>query len=118
MKTDRAKGHLDLILLGALGSAPGHGYAIITALKDQTGGVLDIPEGSVYPALHKLEDLGWVTSDWRAVGGRRRREYRLTPSGRKALDSRCRDWSRFVDAIDKVLTPRPSAPGRLVGHLT
>lgn len=117
MKPDRTKGHIDLILLGTLARAPGHGYAIITALKEHTGGVLDIPEGSVYPALHKLEDLGWVTSEWRSVSGRRRREYRLTAAGRKALSSQRFEWSRLADAIETVIAARPSAPGRLAGRL-
>ena len=58
------KGHLDLVLLGVLASGPGHGYAIITTLKQRSDGALDLPEGSVYPALHKLEDMGLVASDW------------------------------------------------------
>lgn len=118
MKPDGTKGHMDLILLGMLAKAPGHGYAIMTALKEETGGVLDLPEGSVYPALHKLEDLGWVTSDWRSVAGRRRREYRLSAAGRRALDTQRGEWRRLAEAIDTVMiATRPKAPRRLAGQL-
>ncbi len=101
------KGHLDLVLLGVLASGPGHGYAIITSLKQRSDGVLDLPEGSVYPALHKLEDMGLVASDWASAGGRRRREYRLTSDGRAALSSGRAEWSRLSTAIDAVLAAVP-----------
>jgi PadR family transcriptional regulator PadR len=108
MRGDGAKGHLALVLLGVLAVGPGHGYAIISAIKEQTGGVLDVPEGSVYPALHRLEDLGWVASQWKPVAGRRRREYSLTASGKKALASERREWTRLAGAIAAVLALRPS----------
>ena len=103
MSKEGTRGHLDLVLLGVLAEAPGHGYAIISALRERSAGVLDLPEGSVYPALHRLEELGWVGSDWRPVGGRRRRVYRLTPEGRKAFTREKRDWSRLASAINAVL---------------
>jgi len=108
MRGDGAKGHLDLVLLGVLAGEPGHGYAIISAIKEQSSGVLDLPEGSVYPALHRLEDLGWVASKWKPVAGRRRREYSLTSSGKEALASERREWTRLTGAIAAVLDPRPS----------
>jgi DNA-binding PadR family transcriptional regulator len=103
MKGDGAKGHLDLVLMGVLAAKPGHGYAIITELRERTDGVLDLTEGSVYPALHRLEDLGLVTSEWRPAGGRRRREYRLTRAGTKALAAERKDWARLAGAISAVL---------------
>jgi DNA-binding PadR family transcriptional regulator len=105
MKADRVRGHLDLVLLGVLGDEPGHGYAVITALRERTQGVLDLPEGSVYPALHRLEDLGLLTSDWQAVVGRRRRVYRLTEQGAAASAAEQRDWRALVAAIDAALRP-------------
>jgi PadR family transcriptional regulator, regulatory protein PadR len=112
MKGDGARGHLDLVLLGVLAGGPGHGYALISALKERTGGVLDLPEGSVYPALHRLEDLGMVASEWKPVGGRRRREYRLTRHGAAALAAERKEWTRLTGAIDAVLAAaRPVAPG-------
>jgi PadR family transcriptional regulator PadR len=108
---DRTKGYLDLVLLGVLAGGPGHGYAIITALKQRSDGALVLPEGSVYPALHRLEDMGLVASDWALVGGRRRREYRLTREGATALRSERAEWSRFTDAVNAVLA---AVPARLV----
>jgi PadR family transcriptional regulator, regulatory protein PadR len=111
MKPDTVRGHLDLVLLGTLASAPGHGYAIIGSLKERTGGVLDVAEGSVYPALHRLEDLGLVASEWAHVGGRRRRQYRLTPNGSQALAAEAQDWGRLSGAVDAVLAAvRPARP--------
>jgi PadR family transcriptional regulator PadR len=103
MKVDRVKGHLDLVLLGVLAAQPGHGYAVISALRDQTDGVLDLPEGSVYPALHRLEDTGLITSEWQPVGGRRRRVYRLSPQGTAALATEKREWRALSGAIDSTL---------------
>jgi len=108
MTKEGTQGHLDLVLLGVLAGGPAHGYAIISALKERTGGVLDLPEGSVYPALHRLEDIGLVASDWAAAGGRRRRQYHLTPKGVKALHSQRADWSRLSGAIDAVLSAVPA----------
>jgi DNA-binding PadR family transcriptional regulator len=111
MRGEGTQGHLDLVLLGVLAVGPGHGYAIITTLKQRSDGILDLPEGSVYPALHRLEDMGLVASDWAASGGRRRREYHLTPKGATALRSQRAEWSRLTTAIDAVLA---AVPARLV----
>ena len=102
---DRIKGHLDLLLLGVLSEAPGHGYAVITMLRERTDGLLDLTEGSVYPALHRLEDQGLLTSEWQPAGGRRRRLYRVTTSGAEALREERRDWLALVEAVDSVLRP-------------
>ncbi|HEX3623405.1 MAG TPA: PadR family transcriptional regulator [Acidimicrobiales bacterium] len=107
MKIDRVRGHLDLVLLGILAQEPGHGYAVITALRERTDGFLDLPEGSVYPALHRLEDLGLLTSEWGPVGGRRRRVYRLTERGSQALAGERRDWRSLVAAVEATLRPAP-----------
>lgn len=109
MKSERVKGHLDLVLLGVLSREPGHGYAVITTLREQTGGLLDLTEGAVYPALHRLEDVGSLTSTWEPVAGRRRRIYRVTSTGLTALQSEKRDWSALVTAVNSVLHPG-SAP--------
>jgi PadR family transcriptional regulator, regulatory protein PadR len=105
MKVDHVKGHLELLLLSALSAGPGHGYAVITTLRERTGGKLDLTEGAVYPALHRLEDLGLLTSDWHQVGGRRRRLYHLTPDGRSSLQAERRDWRNLVNAVESVLRP-------------
>jgi PadR family transcriptional regulator PadR len=103
MKSERVKGHLDLVLLGVLSRGPGHGYAVISTLREQTGGLLDLTEGSVYPALHRLEDLGWLASDWEPVAGRRRRVYRVTATGATALRHEQRDWQALVSSVESVL---------------
>lgn len=108
MKLDRIKGHLDLVLLGILADSPGHGYAVITALRDRTEGVLDLTEGSVYPALHRLEDAGLLTSEWQQVAGRRRRMYRITAAGARALQAERKDWRALVSAIEAALRPSAS----------
>jgi PadR family transcriptional regulator PadR len=108
MKVDRMKGHLDLVLLGILSQSPGHGYAVITSLRERTDGMLDLTEGSVYPALHRLEDLGLLSSEWQPVAGRRRRVYRVTSAGTRALHAENRDWRALVSAVEAVLRPGPS----------
>ena len=110
MKVERVKGHLDLLLLGILNQSPGHGYAVITALRDQSEGTLDLTEGAVYPALHRLEDLGLLTSEWQPVAGRRRRLYRLTEDGKKGLAGEHREWRTLVQAVESVLRPFDARP--------
>jgi len=97
------RGQLDLLLLGALRRGPQHGYALITSLYDGSGGHFDLAEGTVYPALHKLERDGSVSSSWSLIEGRRRRVYELTPAGRAALASRRKEWALFARAVDAVL---------------
>ena len=113
MKADRVRGHLDLLLLGVLRDGPGHGYRVISELRDRSGGAMDLPEGSVYPALHRLEKAGLLASDWDAGEGRRRRIYRLTHEGRKALTAEQRDWRTLVAAVDAVMSlPSARVAGR------
>lgn len=103
MKIDGVKGHLDLVLLGILSTEPGHGYAVITTLRERTDGLIDLTEGAVYPALHRLEDLGWLASDWHPVAGRRRRLYRITPAGHAALSRERAEWAKLSAAMTIVL---------------
>jgi DNA-binding PadR family transcriptional regulator len=107
MRPDLLKGHLDTLLLAVLGSGPQHGYAVIEALRTDSDGALDLPTGTVYPALHRLERAGLITSDWQTVGGRRRRAYRLTPAGQTALGEQRAVWDQFSTAVTAVLTRRP-----------
>ena len=78
---EELKGHLDALLLAALEDGPRHGYAVIEALRDSTGGRLDLPTGTIYPALRRLEAAGLIRGSWSVVAGRQRREYRLTAAG-------------------------------------
>jgi PadR family transcriptional regulator PadR len=108
MKADALRGHLDAILLAVLDDEPRHGYAIIEALQQRTGGVLALPTGTVYPALRRLERAGLVDSAWSTVGGRERRTYRLTPTGRRALCAERTAWQEFASTIGAVLSPGPA----------
>lgn len=103
MKPDTIKGHLDLMLLSILSGGPNHGYAVIETLRDQSGSAFDLPEGTVYPALHRLEKAGLLSSSWSEASGRRRRIYRITSDGRKSLERQKVEWNRFSRAISGVL---------------
>lgn len=100
---ERLKGHLDLLLLSVLAAGPAHGYAVIAALRARSAGTFDLPEGTIYPALHRLADAGLLTSDWSHVDGRRRRIYALTPAGQAALAAERREWKRFAGGVQAVL---------------
>lgn len=103
MAQDSVKGHLDGLLLAVLDGAPLHGYGIIEALQRRSGQAIDLPTGTVYPALRRLERAGWIDGNWSVVNGRRRRTYTLTRSGRKALGEERSEWIRFSGAIGSVL---------------
>ncbi|MFD1626458.1 PadR family transcriptional regulator [Azospirillum griseum] len=104
MEGDLLKGHLDAIVLAALAGEAAHGYAVIEAIRRRSGGVFNLPEGTVYPALHRLEKAGAVNSDWTtAPSGRRRRVYTLTPQGRAALDRHRDVWRAFAEAVERVM---------------
>jgi DNA-binding PadR family transcriptional regulator len=102
MDAEQLKGHLDGIVLAVIAGEPKHGYAVIEALKVRTQGRLDLPEGTVYPALHRLERNGLLASDW-SDAGRRRRVYRLTAKGERELGVRRRRWREFVATVEAVL---------------
>ncbi|MET8998990.1 helix-turn-helix transcriptional regulator [Amycolatopsis sp. Hca4] len=103
MKADTLRGHLDALLLAVLDGRKLHGYAIIEALQLRTDGALDLPTGTVYPALRRLERAGWLASEWDVVSGRKRRTYRLTRSGEQALAAERADWREFTAVIGGVL---------------
>ena len=102
-KAEKVRGHLDGLLLGVLSAGPAHGYALIADLRDRSGGEFDLPEGTVYPALHRLERAGLVSSDWAPGPKRRRRVYSLTPDGRRELSAQRATWSSFAGAVSSVL---------------
>jgi PadR family transcriptional regulator, regulatory protein PadR len=104
MNAEMLKGHLDNILLAALRGRAAHGYGLIEDLRQRSGGHFDLPEGTVYPALHRLELAGLIESSWgHSPEGRKRRIYALTPKGNSALEQRRSDWSRFSDAISRCM---------------
>jgi PadR family transcriptional regulator PadR len=104
MKAEALRGHLDALILAVLAPGSMHGYAIIEELKRKSGGALALPEGTIYPALHRLEDSGLLSSSWSEGSGRRRRVYELTRSGRGELGVRRGEWRAFVQTIEAVLT--------------
>jgi len=103
MGSTGVKGYLDPVVLAILSSGPLHGYAVIEELKARSGGELDLPEGTVYPALHRLERRGLLRSAWSQGEGRRRRVYRLTANGRRELEARTHEWRTFARVVDGVL---------------
>ena len=103
MGGEALKGHLDLLLLAILAQGPAHGYAVIEALRERSGGTFALPEGTVYPALHRLERAGLLASTWAEGMPRPRRVYGLTAAGRRALGARRREWASFAAAVTEVL---------------
>ena len=101
--TNLIRGHLEGLLLAVLVEEPGHGYALSQRLAQRSGGELGVPEGSLYPALQRLERLGLVTSSWASVQGRRRRVYSLTDAGRRQAGCAAREWRMFAAGVDRVL---------------
>ena len=107
---DDLRGRLDGMVLAVLDGQPMHGYAVIEALNERTGGRLTLPSGTVYPALRRLERAGLVQSAWSTVGGRERRTYQLTPAGRRSLSDERSAWAEFTRTIGAVLAnPSPTA---------
>src|SRR3977135_3932044 len=104
MEAEMLKGHLDAIVLAALEAGPAPGYAIIETIKNRSTSTFDLPEGTIYPALHRLEQAGLLKSSWMtADSGRRRRVYTLTRTGIRALIERRAVWKQFSDAIGGLL---------------
>jgi PadR family transcriptional regulator PadR len=103
MRAETIKGHLDGLLLAVLASTgPLHGYSIIDELSRRSGGSFSLPEGTIYPALHRLEREGLLASRWSQEGGRRRRVYELTARGRRAVGRERQAWSAFAGAAEAV----------------
>jgi DNA-binding PadR family transcriptional regulator len=96
-------GHVDALLLAIVARGPIHGYAVIEELRARSEGVFDLPEGTVYPALYRLEHLGLLQSRERHVDGRKRRVYSLTTAGRAALQERKRVWNQVAQGMSAVL---------------
>ena len=106
------QGAIELLILKTLSWGPQHGFSIARWIQDTTNDVLCLEEGSLYPALHRMEDKGWIDAEWGlSENNRRAKFYRLTTEGRKQLASETRDWWRYADAVARVLTAtsRPAA---------
>jgi PadR family transcriptional regulator PadR len=104
LRSEVLKGHVDLLILATLRSGPLHGYGIVEQLRTQSEGAFELAEGTVYPALYRLERGGLLASRWTQPEGRRRRVYRLTRRGRAELDRERKEWKSFASAVESVLT--------------
>jgi PadR family transcriptional regulator PadR len=103
---DRLHGTLDALVLKTLSLGARHGYAIARWIEETTGDAIQVEEGSLYPALYRMEKRGWVEAEWgRSEGGRKAKLYRLTPTGRKQLRLETAEWSLFAGAVSRVLLP-------------
>jgi len=103
-QTDALRGSLDLLILKTLSIAPMHGWGISQRVQQISNGVLEVNQGSLYPALQRLEKDGLVTSDWDTTDNNRRaRYYRLTTTGRRALGVELESWRRFASGLEAVL---------------
>jgi PadR family transcriptional regulator, regulatory protein PadR len=100
---ESTRGHVDLLLLSTLAEEPTHGYGLVEALRERSGGVFDLAEGTVYPALYRLERQGLVTSSWEDGRTRRRRVYRLTRRGRAELARERDAWQTYANAMRAVV---------------
>lgn len=103
MRAADLKGNLDGMLLAVLTAEPGHGYAIIEALRRRSGGRVNLPSGTIYPALHRLEAAGLVSSRWELVAGRKRRVYEITSAGERALCATKANWRDIIDTMRSVM---------------
>lgn len=102
MRGQHLKGHLDMLLLAAIAGGAEHGYAIAETLRRESAGAVDLKDGTIYPALHRLRRAGFVGSRWSPGDGRKRRVYKLTRAGREALEAQHDDWLRFEHTVRRV----------------
>lgn len=98
-----AKNSVELLIMGVLRHGAAHGYAIIASLRERSAGEFDLAEGTIYPALHRLEQAGLVESSIDVAQGRRRRTYALTPRGRREFAAQRREWQGFVASMQAVI---------------
>jgi PadR family transcriptional regulator PadR len=106
LSKERLHGTLDALVLKTLGAGPRHGYAIARWIEEATADVIQVEEGSLYPALYRMEKRGWIEADWGTSDtGRKAKLYRLTGIGRKQLRLETAEWTQFATAVSRVLTP-------------
>ena len=104
-KTDLLRGTLDLLILQSLVHGPNHGLGVARRIEQMTGGAFDVGPGSLFPALHRLEENGWLAGEWgESETNRRARYYKLTPAGRRQLKIETENWQRVSLAIARALT--------------
>jgi transcriptional regulator len=107
-RIELVQGTLDMLVLQTLQWGPQHGYGVVQALRTHSADVLQVETGSLYPALHRLERQGWVTSEWKQTeSNQRARFYRITAAGKKQLASDLSRWQQIVEAIGSVMQRKP-----------
>ncbi|HUL75020.1 MAG TPA: PadR family transcriptional regulator [Vicinamibacterales bacterium] len=108
LQEDLLQGTLDVLILRTLVAGPAHGHTIAHVIEHGSDDVLQVEHGSLYPALHRLEDRGWIASFWgTSENNRRARYYRLTPSGKRQLARQTTRWDQLVTAVNRILRPAP-----------
>jgi transcriptional regulator len=109
-RRDLLQGTLDLLVLQTLAGGARHGYQIARAIKERSEDVLQVEEGALYPALHRIEARGWIEASWGlSENNRRAKFYGLTPEGRAALEEQSRHWDEYVAAVARVMRPAAEA---------
>jgi transcriptional regulator len=109
MPIDLLQGTLDLIVLKSLSWGPMHGFGLARWIQHTTEDLLQVEEGSLYPALYRMENRGWIKAQWALTeNGRRAKYYKLTPAGRRQLAAETKSWAQLTGAIDKIMTARRS----------
>lgn len=104
MGKDQLQGALDLLVLKILQRGPSHGYALVQRIQQISGDALQVQEGSLYPALHRMEQADWIASEWKpSENGRRAKYYKLTAAGRRQLERERENWKRVAGAVAKIL---------------
>jgi PadR family transcriptional regulator, regulatory protein PadR len=102
------QGTLDMLVLKAVSLGPLHGYGVLLRIQQISGNRLEVPQGSLYPALYRLEHEGWIAGDWgQSENNRRARYYRLTAAGRRRLEAETRKWNEMADVIGVILSTAP-----------
>jgi transcriptional regulator len=105
---DLLQGTLDMLILKAVSLGPFHGYGILLRIEQISKGRLEVQQGSLYPALYRLEDQGWIASEWgESENNRKAKYYRLTAAGKRRLQTETENWNRMADVIAGVLRTRP-----------
>jgi PadR family transcriptional regulator, regulatory protein PadR len=107
-QVDLLQGTLDLMVLKAVSLGPLHGYGVLLRIEQISGNRLEIPQGSLYPALYRLEHEGWIASEWgQSENNRKAKYYKLTPAGRRRLRAETEKWNHMSDAIGAILSAEP-----------
>jgi transcriptional regulator len=111
LKSEMLQGTLDMMVLKTLILGPAHGYAIAHSIEQRSDDILQVEQGSLYPALHRLQNRGWIASFWgTSENNRKAKYYRLTPEGKRQLAAQASRWEQIVRAIGQIMNPAKEPP--------